>query len=88
VGLQLPQFFVSTDGAERPLSSGEAAQFSEVRSDQAPDRSDPSSSGIDQKETQDDFSLNSRNAVNCGQTIEPVGRQCPASSCRCTQLVD
>jgi hypothetical protein len=33
VGLQLPQFFVSTDGAERPLSSGEAAQFSEVRRD-------------------------------------------------------
>jgi hypothetical protein len=46
VGLQLPQFFVSADGVERPLSSGEAAQFSEVRSDQAPD-SDPSSSGID-----------------------------------------
>jgi hypothetical protein len=52
VGLQLPQFFVSTDGVERLLTSGEAAPCSEVRSDQAPD-SDTSSSGFDPEATVD-----------------------------------
>ena len=33
---------------------------------------------FDPKETHDNFSLSGRNAVNCGQTIEPAGRQCPA----------
>ena len=33
----------------------------------------------DPQETYEHVSLNGRNAVNCGPTIEPVGRQCPAT---------
>jgi hypothetical protein len=34
------------------------------------------STALDPRETYEHVSLNGRNAVNCGPTIEPVGRQC------------
>jgi hypothetical protein len=36
---------------------------------------------VDPKGTPDHVSLNGRNAVTCGPTIEPIDRQCPAISC-------
>ena len=69
------------DGLEGLLMSGATGQISEVDRGHAPKR-EPSTFTLDPIETHDYVSLSGRNAVNCGPTIEPVGRQCPATSSR------
>jgi hypothetical protein len=61
------------DGLEGPLMSSAPGCNAEGSRSPMPE-SDPSISRIDPEETLDYVSLNDRNAVHCGPTIEPVGR--------------